>query len=212
MTGPELEAGQLLAWGSATLHEACPVPNALPVKLRPAWPGARLVGRAYPVLVAPGDNLALHWALVNAEPGEVIVADAHDAEHGHWGEVMAVQAVAAGLAGLVIAGGVRDTEQQRELGFPVFSSSITVRGTAKRWAGVQGEPIVLGGVTVRRGDLVVGDADGVVVVGAEVLDETLERAAARVAKEERIMAALRAGSTTLAEYDLTAIDDRGAAR
>lgn len=208
MTGPDISAEQILAWGSATLHEACQAPNALPANLRPAWAGARLVGRAYPVLVAPGDNLALHWALVNAQPGDVIVADAHDAEHGHWGEVMAVQAVAAGLAGLVIAGGVRDTDQQRELGFPVFSSSITVRGTVKRWSGVQGEPIVLGGVAVRRGDLVVGDADGVVVVGAEVLDETLRRAAERVAKEETIMASLRAGGTTLSEYDLTRIDDR----
>ncbi len=208
MTTP-LAVDQLLAWGAATLHEACPAPNALPATLRPAWAGARLAGRAYPVLVAPGDNLALHWALEAAEPGDVIVADAHDAEHGHWGEVMAEQAVAAGLAGLVIAGGVRDTDQQRELGFPVFSSSITVRGTAKRWAGVQGQPIVLGGVTVSRGDVVVGDADGVLSIPAALLDETITNAAARVAKEELIIAALRAGATTLDEYSLRGIDTPG---
>jgi 4-hydroxy-4-methyl-2-oxoglutarate aldolase len=203
----ELDTAGLLAWGAATLHEACPVPNALPANLRPAWLGARVAGRAYPVLVAPGDNLALHWALVSAGPGDVIVADAHDAEHGHWGEVMAVQAVAAGLAGLVIAGGVRDTDQQCDLGFPVFSSSVTVRGTAKRWVGVQGAPIVLGGVVVSRGDVIVGDADGVVVIPADVFPETVERATARVAKEDRIMAALRAGSTTLDEYSLRGLGD-----
>lgn len=204
----DLDTAQLLAWGAATLHEACPAPNALPSGLRPAWHGARLAGRAYPVLVAPGDNLALHWALVEARPGDVLVADAHDADFGHWGEVMAVQALARGLAGLVIAGGVRDTDQQRDLGFPVFASSITVRGTAKRWAGVHGDPIVLGGVTIRRDDVIVGDSDGVVCVGADVLDETMRHASARVAREAEIMAALRSGGTTLDHYGLRGIDER----
>lgn len=201
----EFDTAQLLAWGAATLHEACPEPNALPATLRPAWAGARVAGRAYPVVVGPGDNLALHWALVNAQPGDVIVADAHDAVHGHWGEVMAVQAVAAGVAGLVIAGGVRDTDQQRDLGFPVFSTSITVLGTAKRWPGVQGEALQLGGVTVRRGDIVVADADGVVVIPDDVFELTVERARQRIEKEERIIAALREGSSTLDEYDLRGI-------
>lgn len=204
----DLETAQLLAWGASTLHEACPAPNALPSGIRPVWTGARLAGRAYPVLVAPGDNLALHWALINARPGDVIVADANDAAYGHWGEVMAAQAVASGLAGLVIAGGVRDVDQQRDLGFPVFASSITVRGTSKRWAGVQGEPIVLGEVTIRRGDVIVGDADGVVSIGADVFEDTTERASTRISKEALIVAALQSGSTTLDQYDLRHIDDR----
>lgn len=203
-----LDVDRLLEWGSATLHEACPAPNALPAGIRPAWPGAHVVGRAYPVKVAPGDNLALHWAIVQAAPGDVIVADAHDAEHGHWGEVMAVGAQARGIAGLVIAGGVRDTSQQADLGFPVFSSSITVRGTAKRWSGVLGEPLVLGGVRVSRGDVIVADADGVVCIPQSSFEETVQRAAARIEKEATIMTALRAGSTTLDEYGLRAIDDR----
>jgi len=199
-------AARLLGYGAATLHEACPAPNALPASLRPAWPGAAVAGPAYPVRVAPGDNLALHWAVADAAAGEVVVADAHDAVHGHWGEVMAVGAQARGIAGLVIAGGVRDTREQAELGFPVFSSSVTLRGTAKRWAGTQGAPLALGGIVVRRGDWVVADQDGVIVIPVEDLEATLVQAEARVRKEAAIMARLRAGSTTLDEYGLREID------
>lgn len=206
MTVPTV-AERLLEYGAATLHESCPTANALPASLRPAWAGARLAGPAYPALVAPGDNLALHWAIEGAAPGEVIVADAHDAVYGHWGEVMAVGAQSRGIAGLVIAGGVRDTREQAELGFPVFSSSVTLRGTAKRWAGTQGSAIVLGGIRVRRGDWVVADQDGAVVVPAELLEETLERAEARVRKEGAIMARLRDGAVTLDEYALRDIDE-----
>lgn len=206
--GAPLDYRQLIELGAATLHEACPVPNALPATLRPAWVGAALAGRAYPVVVGPGDNLALHWAIEMAEPGDIIVAHAHDAVHGHWGEVMAVGALSRGIAGLVIAGGVRDTVEQAALDFPVFSSSITVRGTAKRWSGVLGEPVVFGDVTVSRGDVVVADADGVVCIPASVYEQTLLNARVRIDKETTILTALRAGSTTLHEYQLREIDDR----
>lgn len=197
---------RLAELGAATLHESCHAPNALPANLRPCWAGARVAGPAYPVQVAPGDNLALHWAIVSAAPGEVIVADAHDAVHGHWGEVMAVAAQARGIRGLIIAGGVRDVREQERLAFPVFASAITVRGTVKRWAGAQGQPIVLGGVSVRRGDWVVADEDGAVVLPAQELEATIERAEARLRKEDAIMARLRSGSTTLDEYGLRGID------
>lgn len=200
---PAPSAEQILRWGSATLHESCPERTVvLPGSLRPAWLGARIVGPAYPVKAAPGDNLSLHWGLVHATHGDVLVVDAHDADHGHWGEVMAVQAQARGLAGLVIWGGVRDVDRQAELGFPVFSSRISPRGTAKEWAGIRGEPIVIGGVPVCRGDLVVGDSDGVVVIPSDHIDATLERSAERERKEAAIMARLRAGEATLDLYDL----------
>lgn len=197
-----VEAETILRWGSATLHECCPVPNVLPLTLRAAWAGARLVGRAFPVKAAPGDNLALHWALTRAQPGDVIVVDAHDAARGHWGEVMATQAVAAGIRGLVIWGGVRDTRQQAELGFPVFSSSVTPLGTVKQWAGTQGLPITIGEVAISIGDLVVGDDDGVVVIPRDLEAVTLRRAAEREAKEIEIATQLRAGAMTLDVYEL----------
>lgn len=195
----------ILRWGAATLHESCPVPNVLPPSLRSAWEGARVVGPAFPVKAAPGDNLALHWALVRAQPGDVIVVDAHDAANGHWGEVMAAQAITAGIAGLVIWGGVRDTKRQAELGFPVFSSCITPRGTVKQWAGTQGLPITIGEVAISLGDLVVGDGDGVVVIPREHVEETLRRAAKREADEIAIIARLKAGATTLDVYGLDRI-------
>ncbi|QTX04405.1 RraA family protein [Agromyces archimandritae] len=198
---------QILRWGSATLHESCPERRTvLPGAIRPAWPGAQLVGPAYPVKAAPGDNLALHWALLRAAPGDVLVVDAHDADHGHWGEVMAVQALAKGLAGLVVWGGVRDTAQQHSLGFPVFSSRISPRGTAKEWAGTQGAPIRIGDVDIAQGDLIVADADGVVAIPGDLVPVTLERAAERERKEAAIMADLRAGSATLDVYGLRGLD------
>lgn len=202
-----VDAERILELGSATVHESCAGANALPARIRPAWPGAAVVGPAYPVLAAPGDNLAMHWALENAAPGDVLVVDAHHGEYGHWGEVMAVMAQARGIAGLVIAGGVRDVDAQCDLGFPVFSSSVTVRGTVKNWSGVQGEPIMIGGVRVARGDLVVADADGVVVVTQAKIQVTLRRAEARVAKERIIMRALRDGGSTLDLYDLREVDE-----
>ncbi|MBS1697767.1 MAG: 4-carboxy-4-hydroxy-2-oxoadipate aldolase/oxaloacetate decarboxylase [Actinobacteria bacterium] len=198
---------RILAWGSATVHECTDGAYVLPDALRPAWPGAEIVGTAYPVKVAPGDNLALHWALERAEPGDVIVADAHDASHGHWGEVMAAQALAAGLAGLVIWGGVRDTRQQAEMGFPVFSSRITPRGTVKQWAGAHGLPVTIGGVPIAPGDLVVADADGIAIVPAAQVDAVLQRCAQREAKEADIITALSAGeTTTLDVYALRELD------
>jgi 4-hydroxy-4-methyl-2-oxoglutarate aldolase len=93
-----------------------------------------------------------------------------------------------------------------EIGFPVFSRNDTVRGTRKLFAGALGVDIRLGGVPVSTGDLVVGDADGVVVLPATWVRGVLDRADARVAQEAAILEQLRAGATTLELYDL---DERG---
>jgi len=195
----------MLRLGASTLHESCDASNALPASLRPVWPGARLAGPAFPVLAAPGDNLALHLAVLAASAGDVLVVDAHDAVHGHWGEVMTVAAQQRGVAGLVIAGGVRDVDRLRELGFPVFSSSVSVRGAAKRWEGLLGETVRLGEVEVSRGDLVVADADGVVAIPADMVEAVVARARRRARDEEQMMRALREGATTV---ELLGLDER----
>lgn len=187
MIGFEFEVGQLFVWGSVIFYEVCLVLNVLLVKLCFVWLGVWLVGCVYFVLVVFGDNFVLYWVLVNVEFGEVIVVDVYDVEYGYWGEVMVVQVVVVGLVGFVIVGGVCDIEQQCEFGFFVFFSLIIVCGMVKCWVGVQGELIVLGGVIVWCGDLVVGDVDGVVVVGVEVFDEIFECVVVWVVKEECIM-------------------------
>lgn len=193
-------AAELLALGSATVYEASGLDCFLPATLRPAWPGARVVGTALPVRTAPGDNLPLHLALEQARPDEVLVVDAGAAPHGYWGEVLTVAAQQRGVRGLVIDGGVRDTAQLEELAFPVFSSWVALRGTTKDDPGTVGEPITLGTAPVARGDLVLADGDGVVVVPAARVDEVLAAARRRAEKESGYLDRLRAGETTMAVY------------
>ena len=192
---------------AATLYEAAQAEHvgteiAVDPAIRAAWPGATVAGPAFNVQGAGGDNLALHNAVLAAPAGSVLVADLGGAAHGHWGEVLAVAAQQRGIAGLVIDGGVRDRDEMRDLGFPVFSRNDTVRGSRKLFPGALGVDIRLGGVPVSTGDLVVGDADGVVILPAAHVPAVLDRADARVAQEATILDQLRAGATTLELYGL----------
>jgi 4-hydroxy-4-methyl-2-oxoglutarate aldolase len=191
---------ELLTLGSATLYEASGAECFLPATLRPAWPGAQIVGTALPVLTAAGDNLPLHLALELAAPGEVLVVDAGAAPHGYWGEVLTEAAQARGILGLIIDGGVRDTAQLEALDFPVFSSHIALRGTTKTDAGTIGKPIQLGVTTVARGDVVVADNDGAVVFTQSDFERILESSRARLRKETEFIERLRAGESTMDLY------------
>ncbi|MBP5801429.1 4-carboxy-4-hydroxy-2-oxoadipate aldolase/oxaloacetate decarboxylase [Microbacterium maritypicum] len=201
MSRLESEAQELLRLGSATLYEASHSDCFLDPAFRPAWDGAQLVGRAYPVSAQVGDNLALHHGIEAAGDGDVLIVDAGGAAFGYWGEVMTVAAQARGIRGLVIDGGVRDTAQLAALGFPAFSTSISIRGTIKQWPGSVGLTITLRGRVVRRGDVIVADGDGIVAIPAERYDEVLDASRDRAAKEEGYMARLRDGETTLDVYD-----------
>lgn len=190
---------------AATVYEAAPSSvRACDPGLRAVWPGARVAGPAFTVQGLGGDNLALHQAVAAAPAGSVLVADLQQAAHGHWGEILAVAAQHRGILGLVIDGGVRDVAEQATLGFGVFARHVTVVGTGKEHPGRFGVAVHVGGVLVRAGDLVVGDTDGVVVVPAATATETLDNADARVAAEQRALAAIRAGVTTLDYYRLAA--------
>jgi 4-hydroxy-4-methyl-2-oxoglutarate aldolase len=149
-----------------------------------------------------GDNLALHNAVLAAPAGSVLVVDAQGAEHGHWGEVLAAAAQHRGISGLVIDGGVRDTAEMSQMGFPVFSRSVTVVGTVKDYPGEFGAPVRVGKLVVHTGDLIVGDADGVVVLPEAEAAAIVARADQRVADERRILAEIKAGKSTLELYRL----------
>lgn len=198
------------ALGAATLLEAGTHTGALPSSIKPVSQKFSFAGRALTVQVPPGDNLWLHHAIALAGPGDVIVASAAGGlEHGYFGEVMAEAALARGIAALVIEGGIRDSAQIAALGFPVFSERVCIRGTTKdpSLAGALHRPVVIGGVTVRSGDLVVGDADGVVVVPADEAAETIAAGLEREEKERRLIERLRGGETTVDIYGLPAVLD-----
>jgi 4-hydroxy-4-methyl-2-oxoglutarate aldolase len=189
-------ATALQTLGSATLGESGGL--ATDRRLKPAWHGAALAAPAYPVGCTPGDNLAVHVAVTTAPRGSVLVVDVGLVpDRGYWGEVLTTAAEAAGLAGLVIDGGVRDVAALEAHGFPVFSSTIALTGASKDQRGTVGVPVRVGGVVVALGDWVVGDVDGVTVVPGAQLDEVLEAGRAREAKEAGFFAALREGRTTV---------------
>jgi len=195
---------------SATLHEAAGRIGALPSAIGPVHPHFRVSGPAFPLRCSPGDNLALHHAVYAADPGDVLVVDVGDGhEFGYWGEILSVAAHSRGLGGLVINGGVRDRDALGEVGFPVFAERVCLRGTVKQPGGTAqiGAPVLLGDVTVERGDLVVGDADGVVVIPADRVDQALRDSEDRDRKEAGIMAALRGGASTLELLDLPALGE-----
>jgi 4-hydroxy-4-methyl-2-oxoglutarate aldolase len=196
----ETVAAELLSLGSATIYEASRLECFLPATLRPVWTGAAVVGLALPVRTAPGDNLPLHLALEIATPGDVLVVDGAGATHGYWGEVLTVAAQQRGVRGLVIDGGVRDTDRLDELKFPTFSSAVALQGTVKVDPGSVGETITLGVAQVARGDIVVADRDGVVVLPAEHFDAILDASRARQHTENNYFARIRAGEMTMDIY------------
>jgi 4-hydroxy-4-methyl-2-oxoglutarate aldolase len=186
--------------GAATLHEAAGKIGALPSQIRQITAGLSFAGRALTVSGPGGDNLWLHRALLRATVGDVLVASVDGVyEHGYWGEVMSVAARARGVSALVIDGCVRDGDVLAAVGVPVFARGLCIRGTRKdpHGVGAINEPVTLGAVTVRSGDLVAGDADGVVVVPGSRVAEVLAAGTARVADEARIMDRLRRGESSV---------------
>lgn len=183
---------------SATVYEAAGKRGAMCSAIRPAYPEARLCGTAVTVRCHPADNLMLHKAITVAGPGDIIVADlgAYD-EAGAWGEITTTAAVARGVSGLVIDGRVRDIARIRQIGFPIFCRGLSIKGTTKETLGEINHPVVVGGVLVRPGDIVLGDADGVVVVPVDRAAEVLQASLAREATEAKIIEQLQQGKTTL---------------
>ena len=193
------------AFSSDTLHEAAGKLGALPSGITPVSPAFRLCGPAFTVLSSPGDNLWLHRAMVAAEPGDILVADVGGHyEAGYWGEIMTHGALSRGLGGVVIDGCVRDGPILRELGLPVFSRGLCIRGTTKnkQLPGGMNVSLRIGDVPVEPGDLVLGDEDGVVVISQATLPEVLAQAKARDEKEAKVIEELKAGRTTVQLYDL----------
>jgi 4-hydroxy-4-methyl-2-oxoglutarate aldolase len=189
----------------ATLHEAAGKTGALPSQLKPVHPAFRLCGPAFTVSGPGLDNLWLHRALVLAQPGDVLVAHVGGFyEAGYWGEVMSTMARERGLAGVVIDGCVRDGALLAQIGVPVFSRGLCLRGTGKDFgaSGWINAPLRLGDVTVHPGDLIAGDGDGLVAVPRARLAQVLAAAQEREAQEARILERLRHGETTLDIYGL----------
>jgi regulator of RNase E activity RraA len=157
-------------------------------------PGLRMAGPAFTIEVRPGDNLMIHAAMSMAKPGDILVIDGKgDRTCALMGSIMINACKKLGLGGVILDAAVRDCEELRELGFPVYSVGTNPNGPTKFVPGRINWPISCGGASINPGDLIVGDADGVVVVEREKAESLLDLAAKKVADERARIADIVAG-------------------
>ena len=200
---------RLSDFDAATLYEAAGQQGMVDPAIKPMWPGAHLCGVALTLSCPARDNLMLHHAVALAEPASVLVANAQRYLYaGAWGEVLTVAAQARGIAGLVIDGAVRDIEAVSQRRFHVFSRGLAIGACKKEKFGTIGDPVDLGGITVRSGDVVVGTADGVVVLAQESVEQVLQAAEARRVREREVFRQLQSGKTTIEILGLPSFTSR----
>jgi len=191
---------ELARLGTATVHEAAGRAAVVDLPLIQIVPGSRAAGPARTVRCGQDDNLMVHAAVAEALAGEVIVVTMPEpAPVALVGELLATQALGRGVAALLVDAAVRDVEDLRQLGLPVWARHVRVSGAGKRVPGAIGEPVEVGGATIREGDAVVLDADGAVVVERERVEEVLAAARERAERERVKRAKLEAGELS---YDL----------
>ncbi|PEQ12615.1 dimethylmenaquinone methyltransferase [Novosphingobium sp. PC22D] len=176
------------SFGVADLHEGLGEiagrMGLLSPAMRPIATGQKVCGPAVTAWNFPGDNLAIHAALNVAEAGDVLVLTNGGGHQGAlWGDVACNFAVKKGLAGAVVHGATRDTDAIRDLGFPVWSTAVSVEHPKKRGPAAVNVPVVVDNVRVEPGDLVCGDGDGVLVIPFGLIETAVTNAEARAAKE-----------------------------
>jgi 4-hydroxy-4-methyl-2-oxoglutarate aldolase len=197
---------ELAQLGSATVYEAGGRRGYVDADLIQVVPGSRACGPARTVSCGQDDNLMVHAAMAAVQQGEVLVLTMPEPRPvGLVGDLLATQAKAQGAAAILVDASIRDVEELAELGLPIWARWVRVKGAAKDVAGSIGQPVTVGGATIRTGDLLVLDADGVAVVEHERIAEVLEASRERLERERVKREKLQAGELS---YDLDGLREK----
>jgi 4-hydroxy-4-methyl-2-oxoglutarate aldolase len=197
---------ELAELGSATVYEAGGRRGYVDADLIQVIPGSRAAGPARTVRCGQDDNLMVHAAMAAVQPGDVLVLTMPEPRPiALMGDLLATQAKVHGAVAVLIDASVRDVEEIAELGLPVWARWVRVAGARKDVAGSIGEPVTVGGATIRHGDVLVLDVDGVAVVETERVDEVLKASRERLESERVKRAKLADGALS---FDLDGLRDR----
>jgi 4-hydroxy-4-methyl-2-oxoglutarate aldolase len=188
------QIAELARLGSATVYEAGGRGGYVDADLYQAVPGSRAAGPARTVVCGQDDNLMVHAVMAEAQPGEVLVLTMPEPRPvALLGDLLATQAQAAGVAAVLIDASIRDAEELAEMGLPIWSRWVRVKGAEKSTAGEINVPVTVGGATINPGDIVVLDSDGVAIVPADQVERFVTASQAREEKERVKREKLRAG-------------------
>jgi 4-hydroxy-4-methyl-2-oxoglutarate aldolase len=194
---------ELARLGSATVFEASGREGLVDLDLHQVIPGSRVAGPARTVRCAQGDILMAHAAIDRLERGDVLVLTMPEPEPvALLGELLATQANVHGAAAVLIDAAVRDTDDLRELGLPVWARWIRVRGARRTEIGTLDGPVEMGGATISPGDAIVLDADGAVVVARDRLEQVLLASRERAGSEAEKREQFRSGALSIDLYGL----------
>jgi 4-hydroxy-4-methyl-2-oxoglutarate aldolase len=197
---------ELARLGSATVFEASGRKGLVDLDLHQVISGSRAAGPARTVRCAQDDILMVHAAMDRVQPGDVLVLTMPEPRPvALLGELLATQAKGRRTAAVLIDAAVRDTEELRDLGIPVWARWIRVQGANRAEVGAIDVPVEVGGAAISPGDAVVLDADGAVVIAEDRIEEVARASRERAENEDAKRARFEAGELS---YDMYGIRER----